>query len=227
MTMHSLTVPVWDIFVRLFHWLLVAAIAFAWWTVEQEDTSWMEWHKRSGYVVLGLVIFRVLWGIWGPLMARFRHFLYGVVHTLRYGRLVWQRREPPYLSHNPLGGWAVVALLLLCGVQAATGLFANDDIMTEGPLAALVGYELSLEITRWHKQLSDILLGIIVLHMVAVFYHQWARHEALLQAMWHGNKPAAGAADRVGEPLPRRRILLRAVVLAAAAASVVWGVINL
>ena len=224
--MMQMMVPVWDLFVRLFHWLLVVAIAFAWWTVEQ-GTEWMEWHKRSGYVVLGLVIFRVLWGIWGPLTARFRHFLYGIHRTLGYGRLLLQRREPPYLSHNPLGGWAVVALLFLCGVQAGTGLFANDDILTEGPLAALVGYEWSLEITRWHKQLSDVLLGVMVLHVAAVLYHQWLRREPLIQAMWHGRKPKAGAADSVDESTPVRNVLLLGVALAGVAASAVWVVINL
>ena len=221
-------IRVWDIFVRLFHWLLVAVIGFAWWTGEQGG-DWMEWHKRCGYTVLGLVIFRVLWGFAGTAYARFSHFIYSPKATFAYLAAMMKGREPLYLSHNPLGGWAVVVLLLWCTLQAGTGLFANDDILTEGPLVHLVGYDLSIEITRWHKLLFDGLLIIVAVHIAAVLCHQLLCKEPLLQGMLTGNKAAGHshnpAADRVSVAV--RAGWLKGLALAAIAVASVWGLISL
>ena len=224
--MDSNKIPVWDIFVRLFHWSLVVAIGLAWWTGEQGG-EWMEWHQRCGYAVLGLVIFRLLWGFAGPVYARFSHFVYGVRTTLGYGRAVVQRQDPPYLSHNPLGGWAVLALLLLCALQAGTGLFANDDIFTEGPLLHLVGYDWSTEITRWHKALFNVLLAMIGLHLSAVLFHQLGRREPLLQGMFTGRKPAAGAVDVQPAVTGGIRVWVKGLVALLLAVLAVWGVVSL
>ena len=221
-------IRVWDIFVRLFHWILVAVIGFAWWSGEQGG-DWMEWHKRCGYTVLGLVIFRVLWGFAGSAYARFNHFLYSPKATLAYVAAMLKGREPLYLSHNPLGGWAVVVLLMWCTLQAGTGLFANDDIFTEGPLAHLVGYDLSIEITRWHKLLFDGLLILVAVHIAAVAYHQLLRKEPLLQGMLTGKKPASHRANQAADRIVATEtgVWLKALVLAAIAAASVWGLISL
>ncbi|WP_430461175.1 cytochrome b/b6 domain-containing protein [Thalassolituus sp. LLYu03] len=227
MSDHS--IRVWDGFVRLFHWLLVLVIGAAWWTAEQGG-DWMDWHKRCGYALLGLVVFRVLWGFAGTAYARFRHFLYSPQRTLAYTLALLKGREPVYLSHNPLGGWAVVVLLLWCAAQAGTGLFANDDIMTEGPLVHLVGYDLSLDITRVHKLLFDGLLILAGLHIAAVAYHQRLRKEPLVQAMITGRKPAHDVVDQVSgmnRAAGATGVWLRGVILAAVAAASVWGLISL
>lgn len=213
--------PVWDIYVRLFHWVLAAGVLFAWWSGEQGG-NWMTWHMYAGYTVLGLVLFRLLWGVAGSHYARFSEFIYSPTSTLRYTRQLLQHREPHYLGHNPLGGWMVVALLLLAAVQAGTGLFANDEIFTEGPLAQLISYDLSVEITRWHKWLFNILLLAIVLHILGVIYHQVFKRENLVQAMLHGYKLAAN--DTPSHPFAP---FLRGLVLALVAAVIVWGVVNL
>jgi len=219
------TMPVWDIFVRIFHWLLVAAIAFAWWSGEQGG-EWMEWHMRAGYLVLGLVIFRLLWGFAGSFHARFSSFVRSPPETLRYTRSLLQRREPHYAGHNPLGGWAVLLLLLFCVLQAGSGLFANDDIMTEGPLASLVGYDLSIEITRWHKLLFNALLALVGLHLAGVIFHQIFRREKLVQAMFSGRKALTQAVDRA-PAMAQKNLRWRGIFLVAIAGLLVWGLISL
>ncbi|SEB13146.1 cytochrome b/b6 domain-containing protein [Marinobacterium iners] len=224
MTEHSAKLerkPVWDIYVRLFHWTLAASILFAWWTSEQGG-NWMSWHMYAGYTVLGLVLFRLMWGFAGSHHARFSEFVRSPITTARYALQMLQRREPHHLGHNPLGGWMVVALLLLAAAQASTGLFANDEIITEGPLVHLISYDLSVEITRWHKWLFDILLIAIGLHLLGVIYHQLFKREKLVQAMLHGRKPAS--ADAPSYPFAP---FLRGLLLALVAAAIVWNLLNL
>lgn len=212
--------PVWDIFVRLFHWTLVASILLAWWTSEQGG-NWMTWHMYAGYTVFGLVLFRLAWGFAGSHYARFAQFVRSPAATLRYTLALLKREEEHHIGHNPLGGWMVVVLLLLAAAQAGTGLFANDEIFTEGPLVHLVGYDLSVEITRWHKWLFNVLLAAIGLHLLGVIFHQVFKREKLVQAMLHGRKPAS--ADTPSYPFAP---FLRGLILALAAAAVVWVVTN-
>jgi len=241
MTEHSAKLerkPVWDIYVRLFHWTLAASILFAWWSgttggYVNETFSLlglslslkfdvMTWHMYAGYTVLALVLFRLMWGFAGSYYARFSEFVRSPITTARYALQMLQRREPHHLGHNPLGGWMVVALLLLAAAQASTGLFANDEIITEGPLVHLISYDLSVEITRWHKWLFDILLIAIGLHLLGVIYHQLFKREKLVQAMLHGRKPAA--ADAPSYPFAP---FLRGLLLALVAAAIVWSLLNL
>jgi len=213
--------PVWDIFVRLFHWTLVASILLAWWTGEQGG-NWMTWHMYAGYTVLGLVLFRLLWGFAGSHYARFAEFVRSPMATLRYTLALFKRQEPHHIGHNPLGGWMVVALLLLAAAQAGTGLFANDEIFTEGPLVHLISYDLSVEITRWHKWIFNILLTAIGLHLLGVIFHQVFKREKLVQAMFHGRKPAP--ADT---PTYTFAPFLRGLILALVAAAIIWSLVNL
>ena len=219
------SVAVWDGFVRIFHCLLVGSVAFAWWCAEQ-GCEWMTWHMRCGYTVLGLVIFRLLWGIGGSFYARFAQFVRSPSAVLRYGRALAQRREPHYLGHNPLGGWAVVLLLLFCVLQAGTGLFANDEIFNEGPLAHWVDYDVSVAITEWHEILFNGLLAVVVIHILGVVYHQVFRREKLLWAMISGKKPAAEAVDAAPARAPGVRVGL-GLVMAVLAGLLVWGLISL
>lgn len=213
--------PVWDIFIRLFHWSLAASILFAWWSGEQGG-NWMQWHMYAGYSVLGLVTFRILWGVVGSHYARFSEFVRSPAHTLKYGQQLAKGEAPRHTGHNPLGGWMVLLLLALSAAQAGTGLFANDEIFTEGPLVHLVGYDLSVEITRWHKLIFDGLLIAIGLHLLGVFVHQVFKGEKLVQAMLHGRKPGSTQAGHY--PFAP---LSRGIVLALLAGTAVWSLLNL
>lgn len=213
--------PVWDPFVRLFHWLLAGCILFAWWSGEQGG-NWMQWHMYAGYTVLGLVLFRLGWGLAGSYHARFSAFVRSPATTWRYARALLRGQDAPQAGHNPLGGWMVLILLLLSAAQAATGLFANDEIFTEGPLVHLVGYDLSVAITRWHKLIFDGLLIAIGLHLLGVIWHQRIKGEPLVQGMLHGRKPVAP-----DTPCPPLAPWWRGVLLALLSAAAVWSLINL
>lgn len=219
--------PIWDIFIRVYHWLLVASIGFAWWTIEQGG-DWMEWHMVSGILVLSLVLFRVIWGFVGGGYARFKQFLCSPLATLRYTHDLMRNKEAHYVGHNPMGGWAVIALLLFCAIQALTGLFTTDDIWFEGPLFHLIDSSLASDITRFHKLFFNILLGMIVLHIAAILFHQIVRKEKLIQAMFSGKKSAADAVDIItSKPFSFKRTLLVAIITAAIVAAVIFGLLSL
>lgn len=213
------SVQVWDLPTRVFHWALVAAIIGSAVTIQ---LHWMDQHALFGYAILTLVIWRVLWGFLGSENARFAHFLKGPGAVLAHlGHLV-TRQPDRETSHNALGGWAVMALLLLVGAQATTGLFANDDILFRGPLAGMVGKEMSDRITGWHFTIKNLLLAMLALHVLAaVFYRVWLRHR-LVEAMVTGRKqlPADVAA-------PRLAGLGRALLLLLLAAAAVRGIVTL
>lgn len=209
---------VWDIPVRVFHWALVLLIAFSWLSGEME---WMEWHMYSGYTVLALVLFRVIWGFVGSTHARFGDFLYGPGAVIAYIRTLPSRTAAKFAGHNPLGGLSVVLILLCVLVQTGTGLFANDDILTEGPLYKHVSKELSDWLTTIHKYNFNVLLALIGVHVAAVLYYLLWKSENLIKPMFTGRKhlPAGmDAATMRGTGL--------AVVLLAACAAGVWFLVN-
>lgn len=203
---------VWDLPVRVTHWALVLAVAGCWAT-HYAGIEWFPWHRRLGYVVLVLVVFRIVWGIAGTRHARFASFLRGPRATLDYLR----GRGGTPVGHNPLGALSVLALLALMLLQATAGLFANDEIMNMGPFYGWIAPELSNRITSLHRASSDWLLALIGLHIVAVAFHVRIRRQPLLSAMLTGRKPAADVpADAA---IPGSRTLLAAVIVAVLAAA--------
>jgi cytochrome b len=171
---------VWDIPTRLFHWLLVGLIGFSWWSAE---TRHMDWHQLSGLAVCGLLVFRILWGVFGASTARFRQFVRGP-------RAVWsylRGRAPSTIGHNPLGGLSVVALLLALGAQVASGLFAVDiDGIESGPLSYLVDFEQGRLAARAHGISFQIVQGLVALHVLAILFYLVARRRNLTGAMITG-----------------------------------------
>ncbi|MEJ2575580.1 MAG: cytochrome b/b6 domain-containing protein [Gammaproteobacteria bacterium] len=206
-------VPVWDLPTRLFHWLLVAAVATSWLSVE---LGAMEVHRWSGYAILSLVVFRLLWGVFGSPHARFGDFVRGPGAVWRYLR----GHDVDYGGHNPLGGWAVLALLALLLVQAVSGLFATDEILFEGPYYPAVAAETAAWLTGVHKQNFDLLLALVALHVAAVLFHRLARGHDLLRPMLTGLDP-----ERPGRARPRPWWL--ALTAAAIATGAVAGLLAL
>lgn len=211
-------VPVWDIPVRLFHWILVVLIAFSWLSNKMD---WMTWHMYSGYTILTLILFRILWGFVGSTHARFTDFIHGPRALIGYIRTLPSRTAAKFAGHNPLGGISVVLILLCVLVQAGTGLFANDDIINEGPLYKHVSKELSDWLTTIHKYNFNVLLALIGVHVAAVLYYLIWKSENLIKPMFTGSKqlPAGTASP------PMRSVGLAAVLLALCAAAV-WFLVN-
>ncbi len=211
---HLQNIKVWDLPTRLFHWTLVALLITQWLTAEASST--MDWHVRGGYAVLMLVLFRLIWGFVGSDTARFRDFVRGPGAALEYARSLLRGETPHYLGHNPLGAWSIIALLLLLLIQAGTGLFANDDIMTEGPLYAWVSKGTSDWLTTIHKLNFNLLLLVIAVHLSAVLFYLLVKGENLIHPMLSGCKhlppELAGPAPRIVNPWRGLAALAVAVV---------------
>lgn len=171
---------VWDLPIRLFHWLLVASIVFAY-ASGQLGGNLIEWHARTGYFIVGLVVFRLLWGLVGTPTARFASFVRGPTAIAAYLRGEWRG-----IGHNPLGALSVLALLGLVALQAATGLFTNDDIAFEGPLAAWVGKTLSDRFHSWHAWIQNGLLVLVAVHVAAILFYAHVKKENLVKPMITG-----------------------------------------
>jgi cytochrome b len=204
----------WDLPIRLFHWSLLILIVLLIYSGKQGG-EWMTLHFRCGYAVLTLLLFRLLWGVWGSATARFSDFVRGPRAVLRYLRDSRAGKPPEYPGHNPLGGWSVLALLLVLLIQAGTGLFANDDIMSEGPLYAYVSNATSHLLTRIHHYNFNLLLALIALHVSAVLFYLWVKKDNLIWPMVNGYKNLQCESPRIAGNG-------RAALLLAIAAGVVY-----
>jgi len=214
-------VPVWDVPVRLFHWLLLALVAFSWWSGEQGN-DWLEYHAWSGCAILTLVLFRVVWGFVGSDPARFAHFVRSPRVSYAYFRSVLQRRPRVYLGHNPLGGWMILSLLLVLLVQAITGLFGNDDSAYEAPLSHWLSHGTSSLITTLHAYNFDLLLGLVGLHVAAVLTHQLLRRDDMIKAMFTGVKSSV-AGETAGRMVSTWRALALLGCIAALVYALLWA----
>ncbi len=214
---------VWDLPVRIFHWLLVLAIIGAYVT-HQAGVEYFKYHLWCGYTVVVLVSFRILWGLVGTYHARFWNFIRGPVHTLRYAVNTLRDRETHYAGHNPLGAVMVVILLTTLLVQSITGMFGNDEILNFGPLYGYISNELSLKLTSLHRILFYWIMGAAALHILAVVAHRVFKGENLVMAMFTGRKPA----DKVKpeEEISSSRLWLALVILAVVIAVLAWYVKN-
>ena len=212
-------VPVWDLPTRLFHWLLVAAVITCVVTA-QIGGNWMTTHMFSGYLVLTLIIFRLVWGVVGGYHARFITFVRGPLTVWRYATGMFRSDSPRHLGHNPLGAWSVVAMLAALLLQATTGLFASDDIFTEGPLYPMVSNAVSQTLTRIHRINANVIGAIVAIHVAAVIFYLVVKRDNLIGPMVNGVKTWHGEAP------PRGGSLWAAAVIAAASGAVVYWIVN-
>ncbi|AMK79032.1 MULTISPECIES: cytochrome b/b6 domain-containing protein [Methylomonas] len=198
------TVVVWDIFIRIFHWSLVIAFTVAYFTSEEENA----WHIYAGYTVLGLIIFRILWGLIGSQHARFSDFVCSPGGVYNYIRELRAGSAKHYLGHNPLGGWMVVALLVTLLVVTISGLKVYAIEEGRGPLAgnpavltlisAAHAEDDEKEETEsqdeefWeeiHEGSTNFMLFLISLHLIGVILSSKLHKENLVKAMLTGKKP--------------------------------------
>jgi cytochrome b len=206
-------VRVWDVPTRLVHWLLVLLLPFSWWTAE---TGRLEWHRWSGYTLLGLVIFRICWGCFGSSTARFAGFLRGPGTVIGYLRGRWNVTA----GHNPLGALSVLALLGLVLLQITLGLFAVDvDGLESGPLSLYVSFEAGRAAAKWHDLVFQVLMYLVVLHVLAVLYYVIFRRQNLVGAMFSGKRRYESAVAPV-----QRAPWWRLIIGVAISVSLTWAV---
>jgi cytochrome b len=180
-------VQVWDAPVRLFHWLLVLLVATSF-TTGKLGGSWLAWHFRSGYCILTLVLFRIVWGVVGSRTARFSDFIHGPARILSHARSLRAAGTAATPGHNPLGGLMVLLLLALLLAQATTGLFADDDAGTRAPLADKVSDSVVSLLTAIHKVNVNILLACVAVHVCAALFYFLVKKENLVRPMFTGRK---------------------------------------
>ena len=193
------TVRVWDLPTRVFHWTLALAVIGLVITAKVGGNA-MEVHKKLGFLVLGLIVFRVIWGFVGSRHARFSSFVRGPATALAYFKSMKNGNARRYLGHNPLGAWSVVALLTVVGFQATSGLFADDDILMKGPYADAVSSATSALLTKLHKWNANAIYALVGLHLAAVLFYVFVKRDNLIKAMFSGSKPVSAADDVPAEP---------------------------
>jgi len=214
------TVRVWDLPTRGFHWALAGLVVASVISAKVGGNA-MAWHFRFGYAIFTLLAFRLVWGFVGGRWSRFASFVYAPATLWRYLRHGAQPREHLEAGHNPLGALSVFALLAILLAQVGSGLFADDEIASTGPLIKFVSGATSLALTKWHKTYGQwLIVSLVALHVVAILYYLWRKRQNLIVPMILGDKalPAGTPASRDG--VAQRS--LAAVVLLACAAGVIW-----
>ena len=213
-------VVVWDIGVRVFHWALVLLMIASIVTVKIGGNA-MVYHSYSGYSILALLLFRLIWGFVGGTHARFFNFITGPRKVIAYLKTMFKRDHDTTVGHNPMGALSVVGMLTALLFQAVSGLFVNDDVLFEGPLSAWAGKELSDKITGWHKFNEKILIALFLLHMGAIFFYLFYKKVNLIKPMLTGIKKLTG-----NVPETRSGSASLAVFLLAICAGTVYWLVN-
>lgn len=210
---------VWDLPLRIFHWLLVLCMAASWTTAEL-GFDWMQIHMYLGYTTMGLVLFRLIWGFIGPRHARFSSFLTGPSGIWRYAKGLAAGTMIQTVGHNPLGGIMVIVMLVLVGFQTATGLFATDDIVWTGPYNGAVSEATADKLTSLHHLNFNIILAAVALHIMAIAFYFLVKKQNLVGAMLHGRKSAVYVPAE--EAITKSEVVKAVIVIAISAGLVYW-----
>jgi cytochrome b len=207
---------VWDLPTRTFHWLLailvVVSIASA-----KIGGGAMVWHLRSGYAILTLLAFRLLWGLVGGRWSRFANFLYGPTTVLRYLKGGSRDDEHHEVGHTPLGALSVFGLLTILCLQVGTGLVADDEISNTGPLIKFVSSATSATMTWWHKTWGQwLIIAMVLLHVSAIVFYLVRKKHNLVGPMISGDKALPPGVPASVDHGGARGVALMLVALCAA-----------
>lgn len=209
-------VRVWDLPTRLFHWsFAVCCVALV--VSGQFGDGAMVWHFRLGYAVLSLLLFRLVWGFMGGRWSRFSTFVVGPTAIGRY--LQGRGTALQSVGHNPLGALSVLALLGFALLQVATGLFSDDEIATNGPLAKMAPSMWVGRATHYHSAVGKyILIALVLLHVAALVFYRVRHKKKLVLAMVVGDK-------ELPDPFESARDDVRSRLLACAVFGVCAGLV--
>jgi cytochrome b len=211
---------VWDWPLRLWHWLFAAAVLGAWITGQWGGFDWRQWHFWFGQAAIGLLIFRLIWGVVGPRHARFAGFLTGPKRLFDYLKTLPRRDSRETVGHSPLGALAVVVILGIVGAQAVSGLFVFDDILYEGPWYVAVSEDTADFASTVHHRLAWPVGIVIALHLTAILFYRLYKHHRLTRAMITGRKPAETV--RASESINSSRSVLALILIVAVAVFTWW-----
>jgi cytochrome b len=180
---------VWDPVTRIWHWLLVLAVSAGWYMGEFMSFETVMWHFYMGYTIIGLLLFRLVWGLFGPKPIRWCTMFASLFHLKTYLSTVARREPSGVKGHNPMGALSVLFMICVLTGQVTTGLFIeSEDFFETGPLYYLADSSTIDALTWWHHFLAKVLLATVVLHLSALaFYLLWKR-ENLIRPMITGFK---------------------------------------
>jgi len=216
-------VKIWDLPVRFFHWAIVLLFIAAYVTNSLGPT-YFKYHLWSGYAMILLVSFRIVWGFVGTHHARFANFIKNPAFTLKYAVSLLKKSDQHYLGHNPLGAIMVVILLVAILIQAMTGLFSNDEIFNLGPLYGYISDELSLKLTSIHRQLFYWISGAVALHIAAVLVHIIWKRDNIIKAMFTGKKSIQTLTNET--TIHSSKTWLAIIILAGLALILAWVLVH-
>ena len=209
-------VLVWDLPTRLFHWCVVLLVFVSW---VSADRGWMTVHLASGLTLLALLLFRIAWGLVGSTTARFTNFLHSPRRVLGYLKGAKSGVPLLYAGHNPAGGLMVAAMIAVLLAQALSGLFANDGVHFNGPLALLIPSDLSDRLTDIHGLVFNLILFLIWGHVVAVGFYLLVKRHNLVLPMFTGRKLRAHVPEGADLTFTRLSVALLLFFLSAGIAA--------
>ncbi len=190
----AVSVKTWDLPIRLFHWALALSCVICWATATQFEDA-MRWHFYAGYTTLALLLFRLLWGRFGSSTARFS--VATPQDLLNYARTLFHARPSHTVGHNPVGTWSAMALIASALTVSVSGLFANDAVLSKGPLAHWVGDNASDHLSDLHQISFNFLVGMVVVHLTAIVYYRVFKREDLVTPMLTGKKQLPKPAENI------------------------------
>ena len=211
-------IRVWDLPTRIFHWVLAASIVCSVVSAKIGGGA-MVWHIRFGLIVFALLFFRILWGLVGGHWSRFVNFIYAPSTIIKYLKGGAHEGKHWDVGHNPLGSLSVFGLLAMLALQVATGLVADDEIATTGPLNRFVSNTIAGLASGWHSEVGQwILLTMVALHISAIVYYLLRKNQNLIGPMISGDKNLPLGTPASSDSKAQRWLALAIVVVAAAVA---------
>ena len=213
---------VWDLPVRIFHWCFVCVLVGLWYTSDH-DNELIEIHMKLGYTALGLILFRLIWGVFGTKHAKFVNFfpsltqLKAYIHGLRIGKV------KNYIGHNPLGSLMVIFILFAVLLQATSGLFISDDIFSAGPYNGVLGSELEKILKTIHSNGFIIIGTLSTIHVLAVLYYLIVKKQNLIKPMFNGKKTIDK--EHIKESIKHSKLVIAFIIAVVVISFVYWLVV--
>jgi cytochrome b len=210
---------VWDLPLRLFHWLFATCIVASYVTAKL-GFDWMQWHFYLGYTAIGLLVFRILWGLFGPRHARFSSFVHNPSAIWLYLKGMFNPGTAPSVGHNPVGGLMVFLMLLLVAIQAGTGLFTTDAVVWAGPYNPSVSESTAGVLSTVHNWNFNFIIAAVCLHVAAIVFYALYKKQNLVVPMLNGHKAAELVPEH--EAISSSQLFKALVVCLVAAGFVYW-----